>query len=103
MGVSAVKDLLEPGARRVGGGAANDGNEFAARTREPLQPLQCHEAAEVAIGAGEQNGVRLTGGAWQRLGRSQRLCVDELLERQIACINSGFALPMDRGEGRSGR
>ena len=86
--VAAVEDRLQPGPRGVGVGAPDDGDQRAARLRQPLQPFEGKESSEIAVGAGQQDRLRVTGSAavaGQLLRGVQRGAVDELVQGQVAC------------------
>ncbi|GAV43025.1 hypothetical protein Saa2_05972 [Streptomyces acidiscabies] len=102
--VTGVERRVQPGPRVRVVLAAYDADEATAAGREPLQPVETHEPAEVAVGAGEEDGPRcFTARRGELSGAVQRPRVEELLQREVTGPYDRAAHAVHRGERRTAR
>ncbi|TEA01054.1 hypothetical protein CCUG60884_04213 [Mycobacteroides salmoniphilum] len=60
-GIAGVERLLEAAVGRVGVLTANDDDQLALGLVQALKPFQCQVVAQVAVGSGQQHGLRCSG------------------------------------------
>ncbi|SKH18230.1 Uncharacterised protein [Mycobacteroides abscessus subsp. bolletii] len=85
--IPTVESFLEAVVGGLGILTAHDDDQRAAGLVQALKPFQGQEPSQVAIGPGEQDGVRGAGERGQCGGRPQGVLVDELIQHQIGGTN----------------
>ncbi len=83
LGVRVADSLVEPCPRGGRVGAADQADEFAIDLRQLFQPLQVQEAAEEAVGIGQQHRLNIADGRRRHFRRRQRLRVEQRLKVEV--------------------